>query len=651
MLSISVPRSNIRTAIVPSGSRFLALSLCRYIRIIKEVKKVTILTIIILAASAIPLIGFTQVTGGAVSLITFALATNNLATNNLATNNIATNNIDEAITQNEEEREQAEAELEQSKQSEYAYLQEGLSLAEKLTALEGDLNSLIADIEQGKEDLAAREMDVEAKMKVIEQKQAEVESVSRALYKTSRMSLIETLLSSDGMTDMLRQFGFRRFGIAHLLDQARGYHGELANLTAEYNRLSSEIAALDIRLIELGEEVENLENQKIAYQQMAVAEAARQNALVGQIANITEEQEKLIAEKMAVAEDLGYDATPEGTIDNLPSPSYSPAYAFATRGFGHRVGFSQWGAYGRALDGMTYKDIAKSYYNNVLVTGGYKEPSQVCIIDKSCYSFEDYLRGVKEVYPEWGNTIEGYESLKAAAVVIRSFSIYYTGSDGVVRMGDSESYQVFNASAINDPSRENWYRAIRDTRGEVLTYEGRVIQAFHYAASGGFTRLPRDVDVWGQYATNRPEYTRIRDYNSSNTAYEGSELADSPYFFWVWYHNDPDPWMNSSELRGLLNASLLPGSYLDGPVLWRPDAGGMTDDQIVAELEKNSITPIGEFSSIDVINTTEGYSEKIVVATEEGTRNIDGMMFRTVFNRRSKGSLVIWTGFYDIITR
>src|SRR5699024_10127570 len=40
-------------------------------------------------------------------------------------------------------------------------------------------------------------------------------------------------------------------------------------------------------------------------------------------------------------------------------------YMFTTKGFGHGVGMSQYGANGMALEGKTYKDILHYYYQQV----------------------------------------------------------------------------------------------------------------------------------------------------------------------------------------------------------------------------------------------------------------------------------------------
>jgi peptidoglycan hydrolase CwlO-like protein len=589
---------------------------------------------------------------------------------------LATDDIDQAIEQKEEAREQAEAELEQSEQREYAYLQEGLSVAEKLTALEGDLNALISDIEKGKEELAAREAEVEMKITEIEKKQAEVEAVSRSLYKSSRMSLVETLLSSEGMTDMLRQLGFRRFGIGHLLDQARGYHSELAGLTAEFNGLSGEIAALDVRLADLEGEVENLENQKQVYEQMVVAEAARQTSIQSEIENITAEQAALIQQKIAAAEGF-ISAGAYGSIEiDLPDPPFSPAYAVVSVGFPHRVGMSQYGAYGRALEGQTYDQILSAYYNANL-TGDYVSPSQIRVVDcckkwnlghsrceqywSGTLDFEDeYMMSIGEMPASWGDG-KGMEALKAQAVAARSYAISRSGNSSVAVSGTT-TFQVCDLTRISNPDAANWHDAVRKTRGEVLISNGSVIAAYYCSTVGGYTRLTNDYwecNWFNCSGTNPSHIKRVADLAGDGVPYDGPGHGNSPIYYVPWYFNgydfsgrycnDGHPWLQKPEIIDLLNAAMLYSS--DNGNLSHPDLGGWTYDQVVSRLGELGIEPIKDFNNISIYNSTEGYSAEIRVSTSEGIVKIDGKRFHSVYNLRVRGCLVAYSSLYDIIAR
>jgi stage II sporulation protein D len=44
-----------------------------------------------------------------------------------------------------------------------------------------------------------------------------------------------------------------------------------------------------------------------------------------------------------------------------------PVYIFNGSGWGHGVGMSQWGAYGMAKQGYSYREILNYYYSNVQI--------------------------------------------------------------------------------------------------------------------------------------------------------------------------------------------------------------------------------------------------------------------------------------------
>lgn len=57
--------------------------------------------------------------------------------------------------------------------------------------------------------------------------------------------------------------------------------------------------------------------------------------------------------------------TPDTPPTSAPSPF--PVYVFTGSGWGHGVGMSQWGAYGMARKGYTYRQILEYYYTDVTV--------------------------------------------------------------------------------------------------------------------------------------------------------------------------------------------------------------------------------------------------------------------------------------------
>ena len=96
---------------------------------------------------------------------------------------------------------------------------------------------------------------------------------------------------------------------------------------------------------------------------------------------------------------------------------------------------------------------------------------------------EDYLRGVlsKEVPHSWPT-----EALKAVAIAARTYTVFQRLSKSSVAYdvtGDVLS-QVYGGKTA-----ERWRtnRAVKDTHGLILTYQGRVFKAFYHSTCGGLT--------------------------------------------------------------------------------------------------------------------------------------------------------------------
>lgn len=102
-----------------------------------------------------------------------------------------------------------------------------------------------------------------------------------------------------------------------------------------------------------------------------------------------------------------------------------------------------------------------------------------------------------------------FEALKAQAVVARTYTIYKITNDGKKHENadicdDSACCQAWitkeNRLARWDENvREiNWnniVNAVNSTKGKMITYEGKPINAFFHSNSGGVTEIP--INVWG----------------------------------------------------------------------------------------------------------------------------------------------------------
>lgn len=97
---------------------------------------------------------------------------------------------------------------------------------------------------------------------------------------------------------------------------------------------------------------------------------------------------------------------------------------------------------------------------------------------------EDYLKGVVplEVFPSWN-----IEALKAQALAARTYAVSHLNED----MDDTTFYQVYGGYAWNARTT----KAVEATKGQVITYKNKLIDAFYSASNGGMTE--NNKNVWG----------------------------------------------------------------------------------------------------------------------------------------------------------
>ncbi len=112
------------------------------------------------------------------------------------------------------------------------------------------------------------------------------------------------------------------------------------------------------------------------------------------------------------------------------------------------------------------------------------------------------MKGVvpKEMLASWP-----LEALKAQAVAARTYVLYQVGKrrDQSYHVDATVRSQVYGGA---EAEREVSSRAVEETRGEVLTYEGKPIIAYFHAHSGGFTEDAGSV--WG---VSLPYLQAVRD--------------------------------------------------------------------------------------------------------------------------------------------
>ncbi|HHZ03198.1 MAG TPA: SpoIID/LytB domain-containing protein [Tissierellia bacterium] len=126
---------------------------------------------------------------------------------------------------------------------------------------------------------------------------------------------------------------------------------------------------------------------------------------------------------------------------------------------------------------------------------------------------ENYLYGVvpNEIPSSWG-----IEALKAQAAAARTYAVTSINPRQIYDMEDNQNSQVYMGYDYEKPSTN---RAVDETRGEKIYYDGELIQAFYHSTSGG--RTENSENVWYEAL---PYLRGVED--------EFSDKSGSPHSYW-----------------------------------------------------------------------------------------------------------------------
>jgi len=131
--------------------------------------------------------------------------------------------------------------------------------------------------------------------------------------------------------------------------------------------------------------------------------------------------------------------------------------------------------------------------------------SQVQVINN--VDLEAYLCGVvpREMSPKWAE-----DALKAQAVAARSYALYVKekSTDKPYDLVATIASQVYGGYDAENPASS---MAVDATRGEVMTYDGRLTIAYFHASSGGYTESAKNV-----WVADLPYLRGTRDPYSDN---------------------------------------------------------------------------------------------------------------------------------------
>ncbi|MEE8425189.1 MAG: SpoIID/LytB domain-containing protein, partial [Elusimicrobiota bacterium] len=172
----------------------------------------------------------------------------------------------------------------------------------------------------------------------------------------------------------------------------------------------------------------------------------------------------------------------------------------------------------------------KKYRGNILFRPNPDET--LTVIDE--LDLEDYLEGVlpKEMSPGWH-----LEALKAQAVVSRSFAMAKLGKSGKkgYDLRDDAFSQIYDGQNTDS---ERIRRAVRETAGQVLVYDGKLLPGYFHSTCAGRTTSPGSV--WGSSAPTPKPLRGVRD----------KWCKISPHYKWTAYFRTADI-LKSLQRKGI----------------------------------------------------------------------------------------------------
>jgi stage II sporulation protein D len=260
-----------------------------------------------------------------------------------------------------------------------------------------------------------------------------------------------------------------------------------------------------------------------------------------------------------------------------------------------------------------------------------KEENGFTIVNEIC--IEEYLFAV---VPSEMPSSFGVEASMVQAVTARSYAYnqFHQNRFRAVgaNMDDSVTSQVYNNLPENYVSIE----AVNNTRGKVLTYEGRVISANFFSTSPGVSA--NSGEVWRDTVTNQFP-TRTSTYLSSTKQFLGEnykdlsieenmraflqddtmQAYDSNFGWFRWYTE-----MTIDEISASVNKNLR-DRYLANPSLIKT----LQDDGV---FRSRYVYTVGEVTDIRVTRRSRD-AGNIMEMIIEGTENT--ILVRTEFNVRA----------------
>ncbi|MEI6221329.1 MAG: SpoIID/LytB domain-containing protein [bacterium] len=285
---------------------------------------------------------------------------------------------------------------------------------------------------------------------------------------------------------------------------------------------------------------------------------------------------------------------------------------------GHGLGMSQFGAYGAALKGYTAEQIVKFYYTGVTISADGKGTVNISstgtmdieeyvaglgeIPDKACGTDAQVARNPDKYVVDSSSTVWDCwpeESIKAQTIAARSYAL---AKQGTLRTDAGD--QVYKGGL-----RKKW--AADETRGQVIRYNGKIIQAFYSSDNNQGHGTANHATVWSDFSGETDALPYIKSVNDNSFALPG------PWTNWKW-KTEP---FSYEQITNLL--SIQSTEYPSGKTFL-----------------KNLISDTGSIQALDFIRDPSERVWKVKIVGTKGTREIAGWYFKELWNDGVEKNLV-----------
>ena len=528
-----------------------------------------------------------------------------------------------------------------------ADLEQKRQLSEAATApLEGEVERLTAQVKSIGGQIAAAKIELQSLSSSIDTREKDLAGDYQILsvrvaefYKRSRTQpIMLTLFASKDVSQASKELIYQtrlsnrdRATITTTTEELLSLEDDKARLEAE----STQLAALQVRL-----------DEQAKYFQVEIDKARDYQAVLSsQIAELSARQQEILTEKAS---------TFQTSVGNVPladdpnsqpgyNPGFSPAFAAFSFGAPHFKGMSQYGAFGRAIEGQNFEQILKAYYGDGIEIRDHNPDESITVEGYGTYSLEEYTKRIYEMPGSWGSE-GGMEALKAQAIAARSYVLARGGT-----ICATESCQVFKP----EPKGGNWEQAVNDTRGKTVYVNGAPFSTWYASTSGGYQ------ESYSSNGYSTPGFWDTKNGRSGWTSEAYEKIGGSPWFYKGWYKSRSGdscgrshPWLTSEEMADILNAWVVitkHGQSDDRVTPTGPCWGG--NPYSTNELRDRANT-LGEgYSSVSSVSVTyrdDGVTDSVTFGTNRGSVSIDGLDFKNIFNLRAPARIALKAGLFNI---